>query len=125
MSASDYRELRVWNASIDLALECSQITNRLPVVERYGLGTQLRRSACSVPSNIAEGNHRLHLRDYVRCISIARGSLAEVHTQLELIARLGYVSEAELEKAQELTDHVGRMLTRLFTALRRRIASQE
>ena len=72
-----------------------------------------------------EGNHRLHVRDYIRCISIARGSLAEVHTQLELIARLGYVPESELANARELTDHVGRMLTRLFLALRRRIRAPQ
>ena len=79
----------------------------------------------SVSNDSHEGNHRLHVRDYIRCISIARGSLAEVHTQLELIARLGYVPESELANARELTDHVGRMLTRLFLALRRRIRAPQ
>jgi four helix bundle protein len=124
MPTSDYRDLRVWNVSIDLAVECARIANRLPSAERFGLASQLRRCASSVPSNIAEGNHRLHLRDYVRCISIARGSLAEVQTQLELITRLGYIAESDLTNARELTDHVGRMLTRLFMALRRRISSE-
>lgn len=73
--------------------------------------------------NIAEGNFRLHPRDYLRHLSIARGSLGETITLLELIRRLPYVAPDELEPLQELADHVGRMLTKLTTALRSKLAA--
>ena len=123
MSATDYRSLRVWNESIELALAAYAVANRLPRSEQFGLASQLRRSAVSIPSNIAEGNYRLHPRDYLRCVSIARGSFAELHTQLELVRRLEYVTPLELERSLEVADHVGRMLTRLVLGLRRRIDS--
>ena len=119
MVTADYRSLRVWNTSIELALATYAVANRLPHFEQFGLSSQLRRSAVSIPSNIAEGNYRLYVRDYLRCVSIGRGSLAELHTQLELVRRLEYVSPNELERSLELADHVGRMLTRLVVALRR------
>ncbi|HSJ63973.1 MAG TPA: four helix bundle protein [Gemmatimonadaceae bacterium] len=123
MIASDFRDLRVWQKSMDLAVACSLLARRLPPHERYASASQLRRCAASNPMNIAEGNFRLHPRDYLRHLSIARGSLGETITLLELIRRLPYVAPDELEPLQELADHVGRMLTKLTTALRSKLAA--
>jgi four helix bundle protein len=123
MNASDFRNLRVWQKSMDLAIACNHLALRLPPHERYAAASQLRRSAASVPMNIAEGNFRLHPRDYLRHLSIARGSLGETITLLELIRRLRYVAPDELEPLLELADHVGRMLTKLTTALRSKLAA--
>jgi four helix bundle protein len=123
MIASDFRDLRVWQKSMDLAVACNLLALRLPPHERHAAASQLRRSAASVPMNIAEGNFRLHPRDYLRLLSIARGSLGETITQLELIRRLAYLPDEELSPLLELADHVGRMLTRMTQALRRKLAA--
>jgi four helix bundle protein len=83
----------------------------------YGLTSQIRRAAVSVPSNIAEGNGRVHRREYINHVSIARGSLREVETLAEIALGLEYISEEEPAGIRELLDHVGRMLTSLLKRL--------
>jgi four helix bundle protein len=117
MLVSDHRQLVVWQRSITLALEAYSISRRFPRQETYGLASQIRRAAVSIAANIADGNGRTHRREYAHHLSIARGSLREVETLLEIALGLGYTSEEELTTIRELLDHVGRMLTRLLKRL--------
>jgi four helix bundle protein len=117
MQVRDYRGLAVWQRATELVVECYSLAERLPRHQRYELAAQLRRAAVSVVANIAEGNGRLHRREYVHHLSIARGSLLEPATYVEIACRLDYVSAGDLHVARELIDHVGRMLSRLVTRL--------
>jgi len=101
-----------------LAAEVGRLTNRLPASERFALASQLRRASVSVPSNIAEGAGRFDRGDYRRAISIARGSLMEVDSQLALAVEMGYLRPEEIAHAEELSNEVLRMLTALWRALR-------
>ena len=95
-AVSDYRQLVVWQKSIELAVQTYRLSRRFPREEAYGLAAQIRRAAVSVSANIAEGNGRRHRREYVNHLSIARGSLREVETLAEIAWRLGYITAAEL-----------------------------
>ncbi len=84
MSTRSYRDLVVWQKSMDLVEEIYRLTKLLPKEEFFGIANQLRRAAISIPSNIAEGNTRNSQKDYARFLSIARGSEAKIETQLEV-----------------------------------------
>jgi four helix bundle protein len=103
---------------MDLMVEVRALTKRLPADERYELSSQLRRTALSIPANIAEGYGRVHRGDYVHHLSIARGSAAELETHLDACERLGHLTAADLAHARDLADHVGRLLTRMVIRLR-------
>lgn len=118
MSVVGYRSLRVWQKAMDLVVESYQLARRLPPHERYGLASQMRRAAASVAANIAEGNGRAHRGDYVRHVSIARGSIMELETVVEIALRLNYLSDEEVVQGRELIDHVSRMLNRLGSRLK-------
>ena len=90
--AKDYRELEVWQLSMGLCESVYGLLRKFPAEEKYALCDQLRRAVISIPSNIAEGNGRGSATEYARFVAIARGSLFEVRTQLELAVRLGYVN---------------------------------
>jgi four helix bundle protein len=117
MSVSDHRQLVVWQKGIELALETYRLSKAFPREETYGLSSQIRRAAVSVPANIAEGNGRTHRREYANHVSMARGSLREVETLAEIARGLSYISDEELAAFRELLDHVGRMLTSLLKRL--------
>lgn len=117
MALKTYQGLEVWQRSMDLTVEIYRLTRGFPSDERFGLTSQMRRSSSSVPCNIAEGYGRTHRGDYLRHLSVARGSLFELETQLLLTAKLGLVGESEMQLSLEMTQHVGRMLTRLITSL--------
>ena len=91
-----FRELRVWQAAMELVEKIYQVTKEFPKEELYGLTSQVRRAAVSVPSNITEGHTREHLKEYLHHISMAQASLAEVDTQLEIGKRLRYISAGRL-----------------------------
>jgi four helix bundle protein len=120
VEVKSFRELRVWHAAMELALAIYDITTALPTEERYGLTSQLRRSAVSVPSNIAEGHTREGTREYLYFISVAQASLAEVMTQLDLAARLGYLTANEVGPCLDRTASLGRQLFALRDALKQR-----
>lgn len=107
--------------AMELASGIYQLSGRLPDTERFGLRTQLQRAAVSVPSNIAEGHARSSTREFLKFISIAHGSLAELETQLLLLPRLGLLAEEHIEAALHQADRVGRMLRRLSQALHDRM----
>ena len=96
-----YRDLRIWQHGIELAKEVYRLTARFPPEETYGLTSQLRRAAVSVPSNIAEGQSRGKAGDFSRFLRISLGSLSEVDTQLVIACELGYLAEAERDKIVE------------------------
>ena len=89
----NYKELKVWQKSYDLCLDVYRITTRFPNEERYGLTSQLRRAAVSVPSNIAEGYGRKTTNDYIRMLYISYGSLCELETQILLAGDLDFLSK--------------------------------
>jgi four helix bundle protein len=111
------RELKVWQRAMDLMLESFRLARTLPREARFELGSQIRRAAVSIPANIAEGNARPHRKEYLRFLAIARGSQSELGTLFECALRVGYLTEADLATAEEIMDHVGRMMTRLVAAL--------
>ncbi|PKM15510.1 MAG: four helix bundle protein [Gammaproteobacteria bacterium HGW-Gammaproteobacteria-2] len=124
MSASHFRELEVWQLAMGLAKSVYEITAGFPRDERYGLTSQIQRSAVSIPSNIAEGNARMSTRDYARFVAVALGSTAELQTQLLLSRELGLGASTPIDEALAMCDRVGRMLQRLHQALRRKLLSE-
>jgi four helix bundle protein len=117
--ASSYRELKVWQKSIDLAEQVYRLTERFPPAELYGIANQMRRAAVSVASNIAEGWGRRSRREYSKFVVIARGSNDELQTQLVIAERLGFGESAARQSTMELSDEIGRMLNGLYTFLQR------
>ena len=112
MELSPFRKLIVWQKAMDLVRVVYQKSKDFPADERYVLTDQLRRAVVSIPSNIAEGSGRASNKDYAHFLSIARGSLYEVMTQLEIAQSLGYIDE--YDSCEELAQEVGRMLTTLM-----------
>jgi four helix bundle protein len=98
MPLSSYRDLDVWEKAMQLVAESYVQKKRFPAVERFGLTAQIRRAAVSVASNIAEGHERRHLGDYLRHLSMARSSVAEVGADFTLAGRLQYVRRRDLAK---------------------------
>jgi four helix bundle protein len=111
-----FRELRVWQKSKSLAVEIYNLTSRGAFPGDFGLRDQIRRAAVSVPSNIAEGDERNSNKDAVRFLYIAKGSLAELVTQLEIAHEIGYLSKEELCALDEKCSEIGRMLGSLIKA---------
>jgi four helix bundle protein len=104
-----YRDLQIWQKAVDLAVHVYQITETFPKSEVYGLASQMRRAAVSVASNIAEGHSRSQA-ELSHFLSIARGSLAELETQLEIAQRIGYLSQKGYSALSEETDSLGRQV---------------
>jgi four helix bundle protein len=111
MAIQSYRELEVWNLAVDLVTEIYTLSERFPKKEQFILTAQICRASISIPSNIAEGYGRKHRGDYVHHLSIAKGSLCEVETQIIIAGRLKYVTKVDVKKAWDLTQSIGKMLT--------------
>jgi len=105
---------------MDLVVRSYEIASRLPHHENFGLISQIRRAAVSIPANVAEGHGRRHTGDYVHHLSMARGSLLELETHLLIATRLGYLESKDLEAFLKITDEVGRMISGLILKLRTR-----
>ncbi len=118
-----FRGLMAWQKAMTLVEMVYAMTAQLPAEERYGLTSQMRRAAVSVPSNIAEGHARDSSKEFGRYISIARGSLAEVQKQLELAARLGFSEPDRLRSVLEACDELGRILRGLRRSIDKKIAT--
>lgn len=119
-----HRRLILWQKSVSLAVEIHRVSRRLPKHELFGLAAQMNRAAVSIPSNVTEGAARHTTRDYIRFLYIARGSSAEIDTQLMLAEQLGYLSSDELTPAIAISDEVGRLLNGVISALHRRLDLQ-
>ncbi|MCB1228959.1 MAG: four helix bundle protein [Verrucomicrobiae bacterium] len=116
-SINSYRDLKVWNLAMDLAASIYEFSKQFPNDEKFGLVSQIRRASVSIPSNIAEGHGRRSTRDYIRFLRIARGSIAEVETQILLSNRLGFSDADTSEQLLGKLDELGRMLASLIKKL--------
>ena len=112
-----FRELDVWNASMFLTLLCCRLTTGFPRDDLYGLTSQIRRAASSVPANIAEGHNRRSRRAYLNHVHIALGSQAELDTLLEIAMRLGYFQPEEFGELRLALDRAGQLLHGLSRSL--------
>ena len=118
---SSFRDLIVWQEAMTLVVDCYKLTDRFPSSERFGLTSQVRRSCCSIPSNIAEGHNRKSTRTFLHHVNVALGSEAEFETQIELALRLGYCSADDAREIQDRRAAIGRMLHALSRSLKRRL----
>ena len=116
----NYRDLKVWQKSYQVCLKIYTITKDFPKEETYGLTSQLRRAAVSIPSNIAEGYGRKTTPDYIRYLYIAYGSNCELETQILLSGDLEYIKSEKLKEIQEAMGEVERMLKALIKSLEKR-----
>jgi len=119
LKIGSYRDLKAWHLAIDLVQLVYHLTADFPKTEIYGLTMQMRRAAVSVPSNIAEGHERHSTKEYIRFISIASASLAELETQLLIAERLEF-GGSELQIAFEMAREIGKMLRGLERSLQQR-----
>ena len=112
-----YRDLDVWQIAMDIVVEIYRVTRAFPAEEKFGLTAQLRRAAIAIPSNIAEGRNRLGAAEFRRFVSIARGSVAEVETQLAVATALAFVSSGEIASLSSRLDELSKMLFGLYRRL--------
>ena len=105
-----HKDLNVWKMSIDLVMDIYRITKAYPKEEQYGLVHQMKRAAVSVPSNIAEGAARLHPREFIQFLNIAKGSLSELETQLLISGKLDFVKEDVYTSINEKMQHIRRQI---------------
>ena len=108
-----YQKLIVWQKAMDLAQEVYRLVKLLPADERFDLSSQIRRAVVSIPSNIAEGQGRQTEREFKQFLSIAKGSVFEVETQLLICVKIGYLSQEQIQNALSFCDEIGRILTKL------------
>ncbi len=110
-----YRDLEVWSLSMDLVEDVYRETGKFPDEERFGLSSQMRRAAVSIPSNIAEGSGRKNAKEFIQFLYIAKGSLAELETQIEIAHRLNYMRD--INKYLENTKRIRMMIIGLVSSL--------
>jgi four helix bundle protein len=115
--ASSFRELRVWQLGMRLVNRVDRISKSLRPEDRYEIGSQMRRAASSIPSNIAEGFGKRSHRNFASYLLIARGSANELETQLEQILQRGELPEEQLLEAIDLCIHTRVLITRLLRAM--------
>ena len=116
MGWKHYKELIVWQKSMDLVESVYTLTKLLPSDERFSLTDQMRRAVVSIPSNIAEGHGRQTEKEYKQFLSIAKGSVSEIETQLLICVRLKYQTNQQTESVWAVCDEIRRMLTRIITS---------
>ena len=117
MAGKSYEDLIVWQKAMDLVVETYGLVKLLPKTEQYALSDQMRRAAVSIPSNIAEGQQRNSGKEFVRFLYVAKGSGAELKTQLLICQRLKYLDSAQIKYATELCTEIGKMLNSLIRKL--------
>jgi four helix bundle protein len=118
-SISSYRDLKIWQRGMDLVETVYQLSSSFPDSERYGLTSQVRRAAVSIPSNVAEGWGRSSTKQFVHQLDIARASLYEVETQLLIGERLGFLNEEHVSAALSNSEVLSRMLLALMRSLQK------
>ncbi|MGD0382506.1 MAG: four helix bundle protein [Thermoguttaceae bacterium] len=117
MAGKDYRDLVAWQKAMDLVLLVYRVTKSLPKEELYGLMSQMRRAAVSIPSNIAEGQGRHTKKDFRNFLFVALGSLRELETQILITQGLKYITDQTTIELCGLTDRVGRLIRGLAKSL--------
>ena len=118
MSERPHRRLIVWQQAMDLIEQIYRLTERFPSEERFGLVTQMRRAAISVASNIAEGSARHTTKETLQAFYIARGSISELDTQVDIAARLRFIDSQEQASTLSDIDEIGRLLNGLIASKR-------
>ena len=113
-----YKDLIVWQKAMELVVAVYKLTENFPPTERYGLSSQIRRSAISIPSNIAEGRRRDSRKDYHHFLIIAYSSGAELETQIEIAKRLPFGKNLDYLKIDQLLEEVMKMLNKILSNLR-------
>lgn len=113
-----HQKLDAWGKSVDLVVEVYKATERFPKEEKYGLTSQIRRAAVSVPANIAEGAGRYSQKEFAHFVSNAQGSASELETELIIAHRLGYLSEALFIQLITDLERIGRLITGLTRRIR-------
>lgn len=117
MGVNTYKDLIVWQKSMQLCEDIYIVTKEFPENEKYGLISQIRRCCVSIPSNIAEGFLRGHKAEYKQFLRIAYGSGAELETQLLIALRIGYLKKEEFEKLNSLLEEIMKMLNKFISIL--------
>ena len=117
MKSSDFRDLKVWQKAMDLTVEVYRLVKLLPPDENFAISSQMRRAVVSIPSNIAEGQGRDTMKEFVRFLSVARGSLRELSTQLEICERIDYIDASQTSKAKDLITELDKMINALSNSL--------
>ena len=112
-----FKQLRIWNKGIEIVEDIYSFTKGFPQDERYGLTSQMRRSAVSIPANIAEGFKRFHPKEYRQYLHITLGSAAELETETIIARKLGYLDEAQLNILSDKIDQLSKMTTALLKKL--------
>src|SRR6266700_2284400 len=113
-----YEDLELWQAAMKLAVRVYRLTAMFPTEEKYGLTSQMRRAAVSVPSNIAEGKGRSSDKELIQFLCHSRGSLFEIETQLTIGERLGYSTTEQCDEVRRETARVGQMINGLIRSVR-------
>ena len=119
----DYQDLEVWQMAMDLCEKVYRLTSGFPRQETYGLTSQMQRAAVSIPSNIAEGRMRGTTREFAHFVTVARGSLAELRTQIILAGRLDYVTGEHVTEVSELAERLAQRLNALRRSLQIKIGN--
>ena len=117
----DFKDLIVWKKSMELVEEVYCLVKKLPKEELFALSDQIRRSAISIPSNIAEGQGRNSVKEFIHFLAIAKGSKAELETQLLLCVKINYLNNSDIENAINLIQEIGKMLNALQNSLKTKI----
>ena len=112
-----YRDLDIWKAAIELVKDIYKLTEQFPKQEMYGLVSQMRRSAVSIPSNVAEGFRRYHNKEYKQFLYTSLGSCAELETQITIAKELDYITKDKEAIILEKLDHICRMISNLLKKL--------
>ena len=113
-----HKKLDVWKKSIELVSEVYRLTSKFPIQEQYGLSSQIRRSAISVPSNISEGVARTSKLETLRFLDIARASLVELDTQIEIAVKLNYLSDSDTTTLSEMINHTFAMISKFIKSIK-------
>jgi four helix bundle protein len=106
----NYKELKIWKNAIEVSIEIYQLLNQFPKIEKYNLSSQMRKSAVSIPSNIAEGAGRNTDKDFIRFLGIALGSSFELHTQLIISYKLKLISDIDFKTLDNSLDEIEKMI---------------
>ena len=121
MTRNPIVKLKVWQVSVNFVVKLYKALENLPAQERFGLRSQLQRAAVSIPSNIAEGAARKHTKELIQFLYVARGSISELDTQLEICLRVGYLEKAVHEHFSTKLEEISKMLNGLIISLAKKL----
>lgn len=113
----NFRALEIWKLGKSIVVDVYRVTKELPKEEIYGLVSQMRRAAVSIPANVAEGFNRTHNAEYRQCLYVALGSCAELETHIEIAHELAFIATAQRDELLERLDHESKMLRNLIQRL--------